>query len=185
MSKHEISWVSNDDELAMKLASDYLIEKGCRDILLLPGCLASQQESERIRGYRTSLAEHGIEFDSRKVLSRSGKESSETETEQLIRDYLGKGNHADAVIASSDRAAFGALTALEQVGCYVPEDIRLMCFDNSPYTAMAAPGITALDRRPDRIAYEAVGVMMCLLKKTETNTQRVIPITLVERTSTR
>ncbi len=184
-SNRIIPWVSNDDEMAMKIAADYLIEKGCRNILLMPGYLAEQQESPRVKGYLKSLAKHGIEFRETYVLNRAGKAPSETETQQLIREFLGSGNPADAIITASDRAAFGAMTALETIGCYVPEDVKLISFDNSPYTAMASPGITALDRRPDLLAEEAVKVMTDLLKGSETACEHVIPVTLAERASAR
>ena len=67
---------------------------------------------------------------------------------------------ADAVITSSDRAAFGVMTALHRVGLYVPEDIKLISFDNSPYSTMASPAVTALDRKPQQLAEEAC---RCLL----------------------
>ncbi len=184
LSERKIPWVANDDRDAMKKAADYLIEKGCRNILLLPGYLAEQQESMRVKGYRESFEKHGLVYKEAYVLNRKGNGTSEEETEQLVRECFGKGYSVDAIITSSDRAAFGAMTALEKIGRYVPEDIRLISFDNSPYNAMAVPGITALDRRPDLLAEEAVRVMNDLLSGNRTEIEHVIPVRLVERTST-
>ena len=184
-SDREIPWVANDDRDAMKKATDYLIEKGCRNILLMPGYIAQQKESPRVEGYRQSVESHGMEYRKDYVLNRNGIGTSEEETEQLVQECLGRGYKVDAIITSSDRAAFGAMRALEKVGKYVPEDIRLISFDNSPYTAMAEPGITALDRRPDLLAKEAVTVLSDLMEGKAVREDHVVPVTLAERTSTR
>jgi DNA-binding LacI/PurR family transcriptional regulator len=60
-SIRKIPWVANDDARAMEMAVDHLIERGCRNILLLPGFLAERQESPRVKGYKAALEKHGIE----------------------------------------------------------------------------------------------------------------------------
>ena len=46
-SQKNIPWIGNDDEKAMYEATSYLIEKGCQNVLLLPGLIAEQQESQK------------------------------------------------------------------------------------------------------------------------------------------
>ena len=74
------------------------------------------------------------------------------EAGQLIMKVMKDGRRADGIITSSDRAAFGAMKALGKVGFYSPEDVRLISFDNSPYSTMASPSITSLDRNPASLA---------------------------------
>ncbi|MBR2601975.1 MAG: substrate-binding domain-containing protein, partial [Clostridia bacterium] len=91
----------------------------------------------------------------------------------------------DAIITSSDRAAFGVITALHRVGLYVPEDVRLICFDNSPYSSMASPAITALDRQPDLLAEKAARYLLDLMNGKAVPTETLIPVHLCKRDSTR
>ena len=72
-SDREIPWVANDDEAAMKEAAKYLIQKGCRNILLMPGYIAEHQDNPRLNGYRSALEEAGIAYDPQNVLKRTGK----------------------------------------------------------------------------------------------------------------
>ena len=185
-SDRPIPWVANDDAQAMEEAAEYLIEKGCRSILLLPGFLAEGQQSPRVVGYRKALEAHGIPFRPEYVLQRRGKQSTEAETEELVQSILRRGLKIDGILASSDRSAFGAMAALRSVGLYVPEDVKLICFDNSPYSTMATPAITALDRNPDQLAKTACELLLRRLSgNTDLPLQTVVPVSIAKRDSTR
>lgn len=184
-SERKIPWAANDDEAAMKKATQLLADKGCRNILLLPGYLAEHQESPRVKGYKNGLAANGIEFREEFILNRKGTGTSESETEELVMDLLRNGTKVDGIITSSDRAAFGAMKALGKVGYYAPEDVKLISFDNSPYSMMASPSITAIDRRPAELAEKACELMLDLIAGKEVQTENIIEVSLVERDSTR
>ncbi|EOS61333.1 hypothetical protein C815_00508 [Firmicutes bacterium M10-2] len=184
-SAFSLAWSANDDKAACKDAVNYLIEKGCKKIVLCPGFLAQGQISPRVVGYEEALAEHGIEWKEEYVLKRAGIRNTETETEEIIERLLYDGEKIDGIIASSDRAAFGAMTALEKVGYYVPEDVKLITFDNSPYTAMATPSITAMDRNPKQIAMSACRQLMGQINHETYEQEEIIEVSLIERDSTR
>lgn len=181
-----IPWVANDDADAMEKATNLLMKKNCRNILLLPGFLAEHQESPRVRGYRNALEQNGIDFHNEYVLYRQGKRTTEEETGDLIRMAVANHIPVDGVITSSDRAAFGAMTALRSVGYFVPEDVRLISFDHSPYATMASPPITALDRKPEALAKKACEILKKMMDGTQDfQTENVIPVSLVKRDTTR
>ena len=184
-SERNIPWVANDDEAAMKEAAKYLIEKGCKNILLMPGFIAGNQNNPRLEGYKKALEEAGIAFDPLYVLNRTGKGSSGQETGELVMKVMKEGRKADGIITSSDRAAFGAMKALGKVGFYSPEDVKLISFDNSPYSTMASPSITSLDRNPASLAEKACQILLDLIEGKEVNRENIIGVSLVERDSTR
>ena len=184
-SVRPVPWVANDDEEAMEQATLYLIEKGSRNILLVPGYSAETQESPRVKGYKKALLKMGIEVNEDYILKRGGKKSSEIETAELVSTVMHKGLKVDGIITSSDRAAFGAMVALSKVGFYVPEDVRLISFDNSPYTTMSSPSITAIDRNPHELAVKADELLVNLIKCQKTEIENTIQVSLVKRDSTR
>lgn len=184
-SKRKIPWVANDDSAAMEEAALYLIDKGCRNILLMPGFLAQGQESPRVAGYKSALEKRSIPFDPQFVLNRKGEKSSETESEALVRELLHQGHKIDGIITASDRAAFGAMAGLRAMGLYVPEDVKLISFDNSPYSTMATPSVTALDRNPGVLAEKACRLLLRLMEGEAVPMEHVVPVGLVKRDSTR
>ena len=184
-SAHPVPLVANDDRAAMFEATSYLISLGCRHILLMPGYLAETRTSPRVIGYEEALLKNGLHPDPGYVLNRPGRQPSEVEAEALIREIMHREQSVDAIITSSDRAAFGVITALHRVGLYVPEDVRLICFDNSPYSSMASPAITALDRQPDLLAEKAARYLLDLMDGKAVPTETLIPVHLCKRDSTR
>ena len=185
-SARPIPWVANDDARAMEMAVDHLIQQGSSRILLMPGFLAQQQESPRVRGYMKSLALHGIDYHPEYVLYRSGKKSTEEETGELIKQLFASGVTADGVITSSDRAAFGAIRALQAIGYFVPEDVRLISFDNSSYSTMASPSITSLDRKTDRLAEKASEILLKMMGgEKDVPVENIIEVNLEQRDSSR
>lgn len=185
-SSKPVPWVANDDAHAMEMAVDHLIMQGSSKILLLPGFLAEQQESPRVQGYRRSLEKHGIDFRQEYILQRSGIRSSEEETGELIRSLFASGLTADGLITSSDRAAFGAVRALQSIGYFVPEDVRLISFDNSSYSAMASPSVSSLDRKTDRLAEKACEILCRLMAgEKDVPMENIIEVTLQQRDSSR
>ena len=185
-SDRAIPWVANDDAAAMEEATEYLLEKGCRNILLLPGFLAEHQQSPRVVGYQRALEKRGVAFREEYILQRGGKKSTEAETEEMVQSILRQGQSIDGIIASSDRSAFGAMAALRSVGLYVPEDVKLICFDNSPYSTMATPSITTLDRNADVLAEKACEVLLQMLNGNKAvSMETVVPVSLIKRDSTR
>lgn len=185
-SKREIPWVGNDDASAMELAVEHLIERGCRTILLLPGYVAQDKDNPRVEGYRRALEKNGIPFRAEYVLNRPGGKSSEEEAGELITKAVRDGIIMDGIITSSDRAAFGAGRALQRIGYFVPEDVRLVSFDNSPYAAFASPSLTTLDRRPEELAKRASEVLCaCMEKETDIRQTNIIDVSLIRRGSSR
>lgn len=185
-SNREIPWVGNDDAGAMELAAEHLIEKGCRTILLLPGYVAQDKDNPRVEGYRRTLEKNGIPYRSEYVLNRPGRKSSEEEAGELITKAVQDGIIMDGIITSSDRAAFGARRALQRIGYFVPEDVRLVSFDNSPYAAFASPSLTTMDRRPEELAKTASEVLCaCMAGKADIRQTNIIDVSLIPRDSSR
>ncbi|MBR0420216.1 MAG: substrate-binding domain-containing protein [Erysipelotrichaceae bacterium] len=184
-SNKYVPWVGNDDEAAMYEATSYLLEQGCANILLLPGYIAEYHESPRVKGYKKALEDKSVPYDENYVLNRKGLRSSQEETRDIIMNALSEGKRIDAIITSSDRSAFSVMKAIGELGYYAPEDIRLISFDNTPYSTLSSPSITAIDRNAKDIAYKACEVLLKLLNKEETEKETVIPVSLVKRDSTR
>lgn len=181
----KICWVGNDDKQAMKEATSYLIEKGCKHILLLPGYIAERQNEPRINGYKMALEEANLLFDESYVINRKGEQSSEIEIKEIILSVMKEKKAMDAIITSSDRAAFGAIRALNLLGYYVPEDIKLIAFDNSVYSTYASPSITSMDRNSKEIAEKACNLLLDKIEGKEVPLETTIPVSLVKKDSTR
>ena len=185
-SEKPVPYVANDDRNAMELAAECLISKGCKHILFLTGFVKDSQNSPRLEGYKAALEKHGIPYEERYVQRREGTCPTETETGELAVKMIKSGLPVDGIITSSERAAFGAARALQKIEYFVPEDIRLICFDNSPFSAMTSPSLTTLDRKADEMARTACDLVLRLAAGEKNGpVENIVHVELIERGSTR
>ena len=87
------------------MATEHLIERGCKDILSISSFTANYPGNERQMGYERALAAHGMPLRRDYQLFVSGKQPSIIESEELVTDFLSTGYPVDGVFAHSDRAA--------------------------------------------------------------------------------
>jgi LacI family transcriptional regulator len=143
-----------DSEAAVKAATRYLIEKGYRRIAMLAG--TSGPARLRIEGYREALAERGIAFDPALL---SVNEFTEAGGYLAMQPLLAKTPRPDAVFASNDMMAFGAVTAVKAAGLDIPRDLALMGFDDIPADRLVSPALTTVTQFQSRLGQRAAELL--------------------------
>ncbi len=137
-----LSSISLDNAYYSGLITQHLIDKGRRRILYVSGPLFLEHENARFVGYLGCLEKNGIRPDP--SLQTFGDYLSEAGYAS-VRQSLDGRTRFDAVQASSDQAAIGALKALHEAGLAVPEEISLCGFDNVFPSTLVSPAITTVD----------------------------------------
>jgi len=123
-----------DDVQAASDATQHLVDLGHERIAHLGGVpdpehagLAFSAPSDRVRGYRQTMAAAGLSVDPDWVVTgdftaRAGLAA--------CRTLLGAHHRPTAIFAGSDEMAFGAAQAVREAGLRVPEDISLVGVDD-------------------------------------------------------
>ena len=60
--------------------------------------------------------------------------------------------------------ALGAIKALKEAGCRIPEDVAVIGFDNIPYSAISTPTLTTIHVQRDLIGRQAVRQLLYILR---------------------
>jgi len=136
-----LSVVSIDNQAGANMAVSHLIEQGCRTIGIITGPLDWWESQARLAGWKNALQQAGLDADSSLVvegdwLADSGKTGMET--------LLDRRPDLDAVFASNDRMALGALHTARRRGLSIPEDLLLVGYDNTPEGASYWPPLTSV-----------------------------------------
>lgn len=125
--------IVNDERLGAALAVDHLVGLGHTRIAHIDGGEGASA-AERRRGYEEAMAKAGL---GDRVRIEPGTYSGDGGyTGMLV--LLGDERPPTAVLAANDLAAVGALTALEERGLKVGEDVSLVGYDDS-YLARLPP----------------------------------------------
>jgi len=164
----------------------HLIAAGSRSICLLAGdARRPAAATERFRGYRDALAEAGLPLRDALVVSCDGTAAGGYRAARALLE-AGPGARPDAVVAASDRVAFGALRALHEGGVRVPAEIRVVGFDNLSQGAYAVPSLTSVDVPVLDMVRSAFATLVELIEGTRAPddlAQTLFPARLVVRES--
>lgn len=119
----------------------HLQECGCKNILHVAGPPNSSMAAERVRGFAEMAKQHGLNAD-RIVFGDFSTQSGFDIVSELIHTNQLIG--CDAIFASNDQMAVGALKALARESIRVPDDIRLVGFDDSFVASLVEPSLTTV-----------------------------------------
>lgn len=179
-----VPYVANDDRAAGALATAHLLDKGCRHILFVSSFLAGYGQRERAAGFRQALAARGLPVDKNYILERPGRDPTPIEAEVLVYDFLRQGHPVDGIVTASESAALGSLYALGRAGLRVPEDVRVIGFDNTLFSLLTNPPLSSVERNSTLLAHRACEVLLTLIAGGTPPRVTEIPVELVERGST-
>lgn len=165
-SEHpEFDSVSTDSERGGYLATRHLIEHGHRRIGLIMGHPESVPAVNRKNGYSRALREAGIDVEPNLIVHTDDNRMhgfTEKDGYQLMDRLLSENTNLDAVFATSDIQALGAMSAAKSRGVSIPDELAIVGFDDiliSGYlglTTIRQPmfdmGRQAADRLLDRMS---------------------------------
>ncbi len=131
--------VDNAGGIATMVAE--LVRLGHRHIAFLAGPTTLFVARQRLDGYRRGLAEAGIPFDDRLVLSTGfNRDGGALAIDALLAGAV----PFTAVCAANDLLALGALQRLAGLGISVPSEVSVAGFDDIQTAAMATPGLSTV-----------------------------------------
>lgn len=115
---------------------------------------------DRQRGYAEALRTQGLPLDERLV--RAGDLTLAAGRQHMLAILAGPIT-PDAVFASQELVAIGAMQVLKEHGWRIPEDIALAAFTNESLAALTEPALTSLDQQGSEMGQAAVHLLVQLL----------------------
>lgn len=118
------------------------------------------EAEERYLFFKEHLKRHDIALDPDTVIAGDfSRESGIRAVDYLFEKKL----RVDAIVASSDEVALGALLALKAKGSRVPDDVALVGFDDTPESEVASPPLTTVCQPMYELGRKAVELVSKLL----------------------
>ena len=169
-SNLDIPFVDTDNFGGAYAATKHLMAQGCKRVGIITGDIGTTAAKQRLDGYSQAYRESGQV--PAKSLVCEGDYSFESGKEHAAA-LLAKHPDLDGIFASNDLMAMGAITALEQAGKSVPNDVRIVGFDDALIAQTSRPPLTTI--RQDVVALgEAAGSLIIA----QLNGQEAVPIIL-------
>jgi len=184
----ECNKVVIDDVKAAQMATQHLIDTGCKKIAIIRNHLKSQTTIDRHKGYKKALLENDmlydkcIDFEGHDVSFNAGKIAADTICE----------NHKeiDGVFAVTDLLAIGALGSFREHGIAVPDQVSVIGFSNWFLSQITTPHLSTVDQPGFEIGKTSFNLLYQEIqnkkKKITVPSQTVvIPTTVISRESTK
>ncbi|UOY02438.1 LacI family DNA-binding transcriptional regulator [Blastococcus sp. PRF04-17] len=169
-----------DDQLGGYLATRHLLDLGHRRIGLIAGPRYASSARGRVEGYRQAMAEAAVDVaPSWVVESTFGIDSGA----DAARALMSLDPRPTAVFAVNDNTAIGALSAFEDLGLSVPEDVSLVGYNDIPIVSRLPTPLTSVRVPFDQIAGAALELLISGPQGAHDRV-RVAPPTLIPRRST-
>ncbi len=180
----EIPRVISEDLEGGRIATEHLIERGCRRIAFMTGTHSAQSVQSRGIGYARALEAHGLEADPALRIELEGRVRRFREARETLAGAIASGMEFDGIFAMNDVIAVGALLALRDAGIRVPGDVKVVGFDDSIYSSIATPALTSVRRFPEQMAKRGCDMLLSLIDGTPVELEDIVPVELVVREST-
>lgn len=151
----QFSSVVADGEHSAQMATQHLLDNGCKRVAFIGGANHLDIVKRRKHGYLEALRNNKIPIEKELVVCRKidyeeGKVAAQT--------LLALPNPPDAILAMNDTLAFAAIEVIKSHGLRVPNDIALIGYTDEQHANYIEPKLSAVSHQ----TYE-MGETACLL----------------------
>lgn len=171
-------FVDADNTAGAVLATEHLIERGRRAIATIAGPQDKAPGVDRLAGWRTTMAAHGLDASTVEY-----GDFSPTSGTAAMRRLLAREVPIDAVFAANDQMAAGAYMAIREAGLRIPQDIAIVGFDDDYFGLTATPPLTTVHQPSIGLGIAMAEALVKLIEGADVAHVTMLPTELVVRQS--
>lgn len=157
----------------------HLLSKGHRRIGVIAGPAYAPGAAQRVDGYRAALGEAGVRVDP-ELIVESGRGIDDGE--RVARQLLKLPSPPTAIFAVTDLLAIGAMSAIQEAGLRVGNDIAVVGYNDIPLAARLPVPLTSVQTPADDIGRLTVQGLLHVLEGEQPQTV-ILPVRVHVRAS--
>lgn len=123
-------------------ATEHLIQQGCRTLLYVGGNMKRNVYRERYEGFLKALHRAGLPSSQPLLVETDLEPQQAGDVVRYIQHYPGK---VDGIFVANDTFAVRCMKELIAAGYSLPEDIKVVGFNNDPIADVISPGLTTIE----------------------------------------
>jgi LacI family transcriptional regulator len=180
------NFVGIDDEAAGRIATEHLVDQGCRTIAHIRG-RDNSTGMRRFAGYQQALQRRGLHYSKSNVVGgRTVDVESTRHGAEAMGLLLDRKSRPDGVFCYNDPLAIGAMIAILEAGLRIPEDIAVIGCGNLHYDSALRVPLSSVDQHSQVIGERAAKILIHMIESKSRPQARsvILDPSLVVRSST-
>ena len=182
-----VPYVGNNNTHSAQVATQYLFEKGLKNVAFFSSLSTTSALQERLEGYINAYAQSDLQLNANYIFTDIHCTMPGMTTEKQIQDdlahvksFLLQNPQITAGLAADYGIARFIHTALQQLGKEVPRDFSIICYDQ-PEELFRERHYTHIRQNQYQIGYQSANLLFQLLeKKTITKEKYIMDYQLIE-----
>ncbi|WP_299093906.1 LacI family DNA-binding transcriptional regulator [uncultured Metabacillus sp.] len=158
------------------MLTNYLIGLGHENLCFVGDIDYSRSFFDRWLGFRSVLEANGIFYHHPDLLT-SVKFSANEDIKQQITEWI-QGKQVDqlptAFVCANDSIAISIISALDELGIKVPEQISVTGFDNIKESYQTSPNLTTVNVAKEELGKRAVAMLISRQKSKDSPTEKIL-----------
>ncbi|MFT3888739.1 MAG: LacI family DNA-binding transcriptional regulator [Arachnia sp.] len=144
-----------------RLAAEHLVARGCRKVAMMGGRFWSPGDNDvatvRTKGFAEMLEEAGLKLGPAQVRETR---YALAESRAAVRDLYEEVPDVDGIFCATDWVALGVMRGLADLGKRVPQDVKVVGFDDVPEASFTTPSLTSVAPDHQAMADAAVRLLV-------------------------
>lgn len=162
--------IFNDYKWAL-FATEHLIEQGYKKIFHFAGPANLTLIKNRIRGFTRAMEKYRLPCGADQIIETGlNIEDGELAMETLIQRNI----IPEAIFATSDYIAVGAMKVLKKYGYKIPEDVGIMGFSNSKLAEVVDPPLSSVEQPTYEMGTTAANLLLNQLITNDENPPKTV-----------
>jgi len=148
--------IISDNFNAAHAATKHLLDRGKRYIVLLGFDQSTLSANQKKAGFEAALSDAGV-TDHAIVPVR---DHDRADIARAFGAFLDSGKPMDGLICSTQGKTSVALAVLKERGVSIPDDVAVVGFDDTPWSALLSPPLTVVSENTHRMGETAATLLL-------------------------
>jgi LacI family sucrose operon transcriptional repressor len=177
-----IPYISSDNYKGASLATNLLIDKGCKKLAYISGSLSlNLLANKRNEAFINIAQSRNVDY----ITAQTDMNVFNTQQyEGLIRNLFKEHPDIDGVFASSDLIAANAIKVSRQFNKRIPEDIKVIGYDDIQMSSLLTPELTTIRQPIEEMSSLAIELLNKQINDDDVEIDNILPVALIERQTT-
>jgi LacI family sucrose operon transcriptional repressor len=177
-----IPYVASDNYASGVLAAELLLKRGCKQPAHICGNLSLDMlANRRTEAFMATVSKQGLQPI---LLQLEPDVFDYTFHKGKICELLQEHPDIDGLFISGDIIAIHAIHVCKELGISVPEQMKIIGYDDIHFASLMNPGITTIRQPTERMARKIVDLLDEMANGNQVMLENVFPVQLIERATT-